>query len=463
MQIDNRVPPLPRLEPRTQQLILSYFVSATSWLVLGTLIGLLMSVKMPFPDFLGGTGWISFGRLRPVHTNMLFWGWASTALVGLALYVVPRVSRAQLYRPELARWGLWIWNFTVAWGSVVLLAGQNNGDLEYREYPWYVSLPFAAFVVLAAIALIGTVARRHEKEIYISSIYIGAGFLWTIVLWAMAYQPFLQNGAGGIVVQGYYMHSGVGVWFTPLALGSIYYFLPRLLNKPVYSYALGLLGFWTLALYYPTIGVHHFLFAPIPWWLQTVAVLFSVGMMLPVWSATGNLLLTCRGEGGIIARSYPLLFMVVGITIYGLGSLQGTLQALRSVNIVTHFTDWTVAHAHLMMYGFVSYLAWGGIYALAPRLTGHEPKRFWVGMHFWLATVGIFIYFTFLTIGGAIRGVALVNGIPFVQSITYEYPYWIARIVGGMLMFLSHVVFAFNVAAMRPSNAGRVELAEEAA
>jgi cytochrome c oxidase cbb3-type subunit 1 len=211
------------------------------------------------------------------------------------------------------------------------------------------------------------------------------------------------------------------------------------------------------------IGVHHYLFSAVPWWIQTVAIIFSVGMMLPVWSAAGNLLMTCRGELGIIMRSYPLAFLVLGIADYGLGSLQGSLQALRSIQVVTHFTDWTVAHAHYMLYGFVSFITWGGIYALVPRLTGREASRSMVGLHFWLALLGMWTYFLFLTIGGMVRGTALVNGVPFIQSLGYEYPYWLSRIVGGTLMFLSHLVFAANMWAMRPRGGSVAPAVEEAA
>ncbi len=170
------------------------------------------------------------------------------------------------------------------------------------------------------------------------------------------------------------MHNVMGMWFTQLALGVSYYAIPRLLGRPVYSYALGVLGFWTNLLFYPLIGAHHFIFSPVPWWLQSTAILFSVGMMVPVWAGTGNLLLTFKGGGGAVRRSYALPFFVTGLIGYGLASTQGTIEAFRTANIYWHFTNFTVGHSHAAMYGFIAFIAWGAVYGLVPRLTGREPR-----------------------------------------------------------------------------------------
>ncbi len=175
------------------------------------------------------------------------------------------------------------------------------------------------------------------------------------------------------------MHNAVGMWFTFLALGVTYYVLPKLLNRPIYSYALGVLGFWTNLVFYPVIGAHHYEYTPLPWWFQTLAIVFSVGMLVPVWAGTANFALTMRGHGEAIRRSYALPFIVVGVAYYFLGSTQGTIEAFRSLQAIWHLTNYTVGHSHATMYGFITFLAWGGIYALLPRATGKQPNRIATG------------------------------------------------------------------------------------
>jgi cytochrome c oxidase cbb3-type subunit 1 len=235
------------------------------------------------------------------------------------------------------------------------------------------------------------------------------------------------------------------MWFTPLALGIFYYALPKLLNRPIYSYALGILAFWTNLIFYPIIGSHHFLFSPLPWWLQTVAIVFSVAMLVPVLGGSANFLLTMRGRFGEMMHSYPLAFIFIGVVGYLVGSTQGTVEAFRSLQEVWHLTSFTVGHSHLTMYGFVTFAIWGGIYALLPAATNKHAGRLGMGLHFWLAVVGSFIYVIAMSIGGTIQGLDWVHGKPFIQSVTDIGPFYVWRGVGGILMFLSHLVFAWNI------------------
>ena len=230
------------------------------------------------------------------------------------------------------------------------------------------------------------------------------------------------------------MHNGVGMWFTPLCLGVAYYTVPRLLGKPIYSYALGVLGFWTNLLFYTLIGAHHFIFSPVPWWLQTTAILFSVGMMVPVWAGAGNILLTFRGSWDAVRRGYGLPFVLVGIISYALTSTQGTMEAFRSANIYWHFTNFTVGHSHLSMYGFVAFVIWGATYGLVPKLTGFQPNGTAVGVHFWLALVGVIIYVTSTSVAGILQGFSWVAGEPFIASVDASASMWLWRTTGGILM-----------------------------
>ncbi len=439
----------------TASVAYEYLACATIWLLVGTVAGLVPAIRLNWPDFLA-ISWLSFGRVRPIHTNTVFWGWSTMALVGLAFYVASRTSRAPLWSPVLARTALWLWNAAVFGGVVTLGAGWSRGPQEYREWVWPLAVLLALGVVLNGYNIYRTVGTRQLPEVYISNWYILGAFCWLPILYVTAYLPFYQGGVGNVVIQGYYMHTAVGMWFTILALGITYYALPRLLGRPIYSYALGVLGFWTNMLFYTVIGAHHFIFSPVPYWLQTTAILFSVGMMVPVWAGTGNFLLTLRAAPHAVRRSYALPFFVVGILGYGLGSSQGTFEAFRTANIYLHFTNFTVGHSHATMYGFIAFIIWGAAYGLVPQFTGREPNPIIVGVHFWLALVGVVIYVVALSVAGVLQGAAWVAGRSFIASIVAAEPLWLWRTVGGLLMAGSHVAFAVNVWAMRPF-APRVE------
>lgn len=265
----------------------AYVVTATLWLLFATGVGLLMAYKFGAPEF-GAAAWLTLGRLRPIHTNATFYGFASIALVGLGYYVAVRSCGTKLYSLSLAWTGLVLFNVAAIAGTVALDLGYNDGDLEYREWLWWIRLIFVAALVVTAWNLIETVARRSGEDIYLSNWYIIGGTLWTCIIAIVGVSPWYQYGLGQVAVSGYYMHNAVGMWFTPLSLGVIYYTLPKLLNRPIYSYALGVFAFWTNLVFYPIIGAHHFLFSPLPWWLQTIAIVFSVAMLVPVWGGLEN-------------------------------------------------------------------------------------------------------------------------------------------------------------------------------
>ena len=440
-------------DPALVRLIYKYLVWATVWLIFATALGLLLSLKLSYPDLLDFS-FTSYGRVRPIHTNALFWGWTSMAMVALCLFVVPRTSRTQLHSLKLARVALWLWNVAVAAGTVALAMGINNGNQEYREFVWPIMAIFAAGMLVHLYNFLRTVEEREIEEIYISNWYIIAALIWTATLVTVGYLPWYQHGLAQANIQGYYMHQGVGMWFTPVVLGLTYYFLPKFLNRPIYSYSLGVLAFWTQLVFYTLIGAHHFIFSAIPWWIQTIAIVFSVGMMVPVWAGAGNFILTMRGKWRTIGRSYSLPFILAGAVCYGLVSTQGTFESFRWTNLYWHFTNFTIGHSHFTMYGFVAFLIWGGVYGLLPRLTGREPSIVAVGVHFWFSMIGMGIYVVALSIGGTIQGTDWVRLRPFIDSVTDMAPYWLWRSVGGTLMFLSHVIFAYNLYKMRPRALG---------
>lgn len=430
--------------PELKKIVLYFLGTSAFWLLFGTTVGEFLGIKFVWPD-LDHFSWLSFGRLRPVHTNTVFWGFASLSMLGLAHFVVARTSNVRLYSYKLAWTALILINASVFLGNLFLMGGINNGGGEYREYIWPIMGMFLAGLLITFYNFYNTVANRTVRDIYISNWYIFASLLWTGVLVTVAYLPFYQSGMGETAIQGYYMHQGVGMWFMTFTLGLIYYYLPATLNKPVYSYALGVLALWTQMLFYTMIGTHHFIFSPLPWWLQTVAIVFSVGMVIPVAAGTTNFLLTMRGRWDHISKSYVLPFFLVGVIFYFVGSTQGSLQALRSTNYVWHFTDFNVAHSHMTMYGIIAFILWACTYTLVPKITGREPKTFFVGGHFWLALLGFFAYMISLMVGGTLKGLSWLEQESFIKSVVLMKPYWVWRAVGGSLMLVSHFIFAYNL------------------
>ncbi len=435
--------PRPYIAPDLTKLILWYLGCATFWLIFGTTVGEYVGIKFVAPD-VDHFSWLSFGRLRPVHTNAVFWGWASLAMLGLAYYVVPRVSNVPIASIKTGYRSLFLINASVVIGSICLMAGINNGGGEYREYIWPVMALFGIAIIISLRNFLQTVARRTTKEIYVSNWYIISAMMFVLVIAVVAYWPTWQNGLGETIVQGYYMHQGVGMWFMLFTLGLMYYYLPQQLNKPIYSYSLGILAFWTQILFYTLIGTHHFIFSAIPWWMQTVAIVGSAGMIIPVIAGTTNFLMTFKGSWNKLSGSYTLPFYLIGIIFYFTGSLQGTAEAFRFTNLVWHFTDFTVAHSHLTMYGIITFMLWGFIYTIVPRLTGNEPSNIIVGAHFWLALIGLIFYTFPLMYGSTLRGLMWMDGKPFIESVQLMAPYWLWRAIGGSLMWLSHVLFAYN-------------------
>jgi cytochrome c oxidase cbb3-type subunit 1 len=436
------------IDPRYAKLVHRYLLSSVAWLLVGTSFALLASFKLHYPTLLE-VEWFSWGRIRPIHVQTTIYGFASLSALGLALYVVPRSSKTNLHSLLAARVALWLWNLAIAGGLVSLALGITSGQ-EYREYPLPVAVLLGVALLLHAWNFYKTIVARQVSQIYISNWFILLATVWTLIIAVVGWSPFFRRGIAEVTVQGWFMHNVIGMWFTPLAVGITYYALPKLLNKPIYSYALGVLGFWTHLVFYTLIGTHHFVFTPVPNWLQTTAIIFSAAMMVPVWASVGNFLLTMRGEGNALRVSYSLPFFLIGVVGYGLASVQGTAQAFRAANEAWHFTQFTIGHSHLAMVGFVSYLIWGATYGLLPRVTGKEPSVTLVGVHFWLALAGLVVMLVSLSFGGHAQGRGWIEGRPFLEGVRDLAPYLVWRSVAGSFMVVSHAVFAINLWTMRP-------------
>ncbi len=418
---------------------------AVVWLVLASVAGLISSIKLHAPDWWVDQAWITFGRIRPIHLNLVGYGWCSMAGIGVSLWLIPRLLKTELVGVRYALLGGALWAVGVAAGTVALAMGYSDG-LEWLEYPWQIDILLVVGGALVGFPMWLTLLRRRVAHLYVSVWYIAAGLLWFPILFLVANWPGLHFGVQQATMNWWYGHNALGLWFTPLALAASYYFIPKVLGKPIYSYNLSLLGFWSLAFFYSQVGGHHLIGGPVPSWLVTISIVQSMMMVVPVFAVAINQHLTVVGNFRALLYSPTLRFIVLGAMFYTAASVQGSLEALRSVNTVTHFTHYTVAHAHLGLYGFFSMVMFGSIYFIMPRVMKWEwPYPWMISAHFWLVLGGFGIYFISLSFGGWYQGLAMLNkDLPFMDSVTLTIPYLQARSVGGALMTLGHLVFAVH-------------------
>jgi cytochrome c oxidase cbb3-type subunit 1 len=441
----------------------AFLTSSIFWLLLGSLAGLIASQKLTEPDFLTTSAWFTFGRIRTAHLNIVIYGWASMAGLGISLWMLPRLLKTHLVGERYAVWGAAVWNAGVAAGVVAILSGWTDG-LQWLEIPWQIGILLAVGGALSAVPLFLTLRQRNVHHLYVSVWYISAALLWFPILYVVAKVPDVHFGVEQAIVNWWYAHNVLGLWLTPLGLGAAYYFIAKVLGRPIYSYSLSLVGFWALAMFYSQAGIHHLIGGPVPIWLVSVSVVQSVMMIIPVLAVGLNQHMTVVGRFATLKYSPTLRFVVLGAALYTLVSLQGTLEALPFFNRLAHFTQYKVAHAHLGVYGFFSMIMFGSIYFVMPRVLEREwPYPNLVSLHFWLAAIGFGIYFVFLTFGGVLQGIAMLDPArPFMDSVAVLRPYLLARTLGGALMAAGHVVFAYHFFAMAlnfgPRRSGSVVL-----
>ena len=422
---------------------------AVIWLIVLSVAGLISSIKLHEPDWLNQYAWLTFGRMRTIHLNAMAYGWAPMASLGVGLWMLPRLLRTPLLGVRFAILGCILWNAGLIAGIGAIAAGFNDG-LEWLEIPWQIDILIVAGGALVGLPMIFTLENRRVESLYVSVWYIGAALFWFPVLFLIANIPGIHFGVQQATMNWWFGHNVLGLFYTPMALATIYYFLPKVIGQPIRSYNLSLIGFWTLAFFYGQVGGHHLIGGPVPSWLITLSIVQSMMMLVPVIAFSVNQHQTMRGRWDALRYSPTLRFIVLGGMMYTLSSIQGSMQALRSINTITHFTHFTVAHAHLGLYAFVTLVLFGAIYFIMPRVMDWEwPYPKLIALHFWLVVIGFCIYFVSLTIGGWLQGLSMLDATkPFMDSVVVTLPYLQGRTLGGVLMVSGHFVFAFHFAAM---------------
>jgi cytochrome c oxidase cbb3-type subunit 1 len=437
--------------------VLLGFYIAIIWLLIGTAAGDLSSFKFDRPDLLSEQAYLTFGRIRPAHLNIMVYGWASTAMFAVSLWLMPRLCRTRLRWGQVAMGGMVIWNIGLCIGIFFLLAGHSDG-LEWLELDRYRADP----LMLVGASLVGasiwrTLAARNVHHLYVSVWYIAASYPWFAIIFIAGNLPFYQ-GVESAAVNWFYAHNALGLWLTTINLGLIYYLLPKIIGRPIYSYWLSLVGFWGLALFYALNGMHHLIGGPLPSWMIATSITASILMVVPVVAVGINQHMTIVGRFGAMRYSPALTLAVIAAMSYTAVSLQGILTALVSVNRITHFTHWTIAHSHLGLYMFVTLSLFAGMYYIFPRLLKKEwPSTKLIRAHILLAGGGMVMYVIVLGIGGVLQGLDLLDPArAFEASVNSVKPWLLMRSVAAVIITAGHLVFAYHVYLLAFTNRSNV-------
>ncbi|OPY75445.1 MAG: hypothetical protein A4E65_03567 [Syntrophorhabdus sp. PtaU1.Bin153] len=429
-----------------------FFASSAHWFVLAALAGLFLASAMVAPDFplYKNVAWLVFSRLRPMHTNMMIFGFVGSALLGSAYYYVPHLTRSPLRSPGMGRAVVWLWNLTVASGTVTLALGYTQSR-EYAEWVWPVDILLLVVFVLTFCNLLMTVLAREEKLLYVSIWYAFGAMIFTFFIYFFG-NAVWNPGTGAItgmpdgILAWFYGHGIVGLFLTPLGVGLAYYVIPIVIRAPLFSHAVSLIGFWTILMFYPHIGTHHLLQTPAPTWLKIIAVTGSIGMLIPVLAVLINLWLTMRGKLGQIHADTGGKFVFAGLVWYLFVCVQGPFQSLPSVQTVTHLTNWVIGHSHIAVFGFAGFIGLGGIYFITPRITGRPLySNKLADIQYWLVLVGLSGFFLVLTAAGLIQGTGWLYGKTVYVILPELHVYWVWRLGFGVLIVSGAVVGLYNI------------------
>jgi len=427
-----------------------YLVSSAVWLCVAVLGGLFSAIQLFSPDTLKNIAVLEFGRVRPVHTSLMLFGFVGMMATGACLYITSVMLNTRLYSERLANLSLWVMNLALLGGTLTLPLGITQGR-EYAEWTWAVDVLIVVALLLLLYVIVMTVLHRKEKLIYVSVWYIVGAVLWTVSFYPMGnvmWHPKTGalEGTVDAIWLWFYGHNIFGLYLTPLVVAILYYMMPRIAKRPLYSHTLSLIGFWTLLAFYAHIGAHHLLQAPVPLWLKTLSVIDSVAMIIPVATVLVNLWLTTKDSLGEFARSVPGKWIYTGGVCYLLVCLQGPLQSLPSVQRYAHFNNWVVGHAHIAVLGFAGMIALGGLWYVLPSVSGRRLYSMTLAnLQFWMILVGIVGFFAVLTIAGLIQGSAWVNGETEYRVLPTISPYMGLRLAFGLVIILAAFIGLYNV------------------
>jgi cytochrome c oxidase cbb3-type subunit I len=428
----------------------AFCLTSAFWMTIATFYGLLGATELIAPDLIANIDWLVFGRVRPIHVNLVLFGFVTPGLLGAAFYYIPRLLAAPLYSEQLGLLTAALWNIALVASLITLSMGITQGR-EYAELAWPIDVAVVAVLGMVFFNFIMTVKNRREPILYVSVWYVLAAAILTALTYALGnviWRPDSGALAGmpDAILLWFYGHNIFGLLLTPLAAGVAYYVIPRVTRNPLYSHTLSLLGFWALIVVYTHIGTHHLLQVPVPTWLKTVAIVDSVGMVIPVMAVLINIWYTAKGKLGEIHADIGGKFIFTGTIMYFFVSIQGSFMALPDVQRVTHFNNWVIAHSHIGVLGFAGMIALGGMYYVIPKITERPLySRFLADFQYWMILIGIVGVTIVLTIVGLIQGHAWLNGEVVYRVLPQMHVYYVVRAGLGVLIFGTAVLGLYNI------------------
>ena len=446
----------------TDQAVRLFALAAILWGVVGMLVGVIIASQLTWPELNFGIPWLSYGRLRPLHTNAVIFAFGGCALMATSFHVVQRTCQTRLFAPGLAMFVFWGWQLVIVAAAISLPLGMTQGK-EYAELEWPIDLLIAVVWVSYAIVFFGTVGIRKVRHIYVANWFFGAFILAVALLHIVnsaaipvsltkSYSAYA--GVQDAMIQWWYGHNAVGFFLTAGFLGMMYYYIPKQAERPVYSYRLSIVHFWALIFTYMWAGPHHLHYTALPDWVQSIGMIFSLVLLAPSWGGMINGIMTLSGAWHKLRDDPILKFLIVSLSFYGMSTFEGPMMSVKTVNALSHYTDWTIGHVHSGALGWVGLISMGALYHLIPRMYGriamYSVKA--IEVHFWVATIGIVLYIAAMWIAGVMQGLMWRATNPdgtlvytFVESVKATFPYYVVRLLGGALYFSGMLIMAWNV------------------
>ena len=444
------------------KVVRQFAVMTVVWGVVGMLVGVIIAAELIWPDINMGLPWLSYGRLRPLHTNAVIFAFGGCALFCTSYYVAQRTCGVRLAFDRLAAFTFWGWQAVIVAAAVTLPLGITTSK-EYAELEWPIDILIALVWLSYAAVFFGTLARRRIRHIYVANWFFGAFILTVTVLHVVNSLAIpagltksypIYSGAVDAMVQWWYGHNAVGFFLTAGFLGMMYYFVPKQAQRPVYSYRLSVVHFWALISTYMWAGPHHLHYSALPDWAQSLGMVFSLVLLAPSWGDMINGVMTLSGAWDKLRTDPILRFMIVAISFYGMSTFEGPMMAIKTVNALSHNTDWTIGHVHSGGIGWVAFISIGAMYALIPKLFGRQRvySTRLIEWHFWLATIGVVLYVASMWIAGVMQGLMwrAVNAdstltYSFVEALAATKPYYLVRFMGGAMVLSGMFIMVYNL------------------
>jgi cytochrome c oxidase cbb3-type subunit 1 len=446
----------------TDQVVRLFSLAAVLWGVVGMLVGVIIASQLAWPELNFGISFLSYGRLRPLHTNAVIFAFGGCVLFATSYHVVQRTCQTQLFAPKLALFTFWGWQLVILAAAITLPLGLTQGK-EYAELEWPIDLLIAVVWVSYAVVFFGTLGIRKVRHIYVANWFFGAFIIAVALLHIVnsaaipvsAWKSYsAYAGVQDAMIQWWYGHNAVGFFLTAGFLGIMYYYIPKQAERPVYSYRLSIVHFWALIFTYMWAGPHHLHYTALPDWAQSIGMIFSLVLLAPSWGGMINGIMTLSGAWHKLRDDPILKFLIVSLSFYGMSTFEGPMMSIKTVNALSHYTDWTVGHVHSGALGWVGFISMGALYHLIPRLYGktkmHSVPA--IELHFWVATIGIVLYIAAMWIAGVMQGLMWRAVNPdgtlvysFVEGVKATYPYYIVRLLGGLLYLGGMLIMAWNV------------------